>query len=102
GDRRLVAEEHPRPALAEGERLVVAPLRLAHHKKEEAAEEEEGQELDEHAQPVAELRRLLDLDVRGRDLLGRRTAVLEEVEDADAGLLPGGVLLAAALGRDGD
>ena len=40
GDDRLVAEEHARAALAEGHRLVVGALRLAHHEEEEAADDD--------------------------------------------------------------
>ena len=40
---RLVAEEHPGPALAEAHRLVVAALRLAEHEVQEHADEQDRQ-----------------------------------------------------------
>ena len=39
---RLVAEEHPGPALAEAHRLVVGALGLAHHEEEEAADQQDA------------------------------------------------------------
>ena len=43
GDGGLVAGEHARPALAEGERLIARPLRLTHQEDEEACQEQHGQ-----------------------------------------------------------
>ena len=40
GHRRLVAREHPRPALAEGEGLVAGALRLAQDEDEEAGQQD--------------------------------------------------------------
>ena len=39
----LVAEEHPRAALAEREGLVIRALRLAHHEEDEAADDQQWQ-----------------------------------------------------------
>ena len=50
---RLVAEEHPGPALAEREGLVIGPLGLAHHEEDEAADDEQGQQAgQEQADPA--------------------------------------------------
>ncbi len=46
-DDRLVAEEHPRPALAEAECLVIGPLRLSHHEEDEAADDQQWQDRGE-------------------------------------------------------
>ena len=43
-DDRLVAEEHPRAALAEAQGLVIRALGLAHHEEDEAADDEQRQE----------------------------------------------------------
>ena len=43
-DDGLVAEEHPRPALAEREGLVIGALGLAHHEEDEAADHEQRQQ----------------------------------------------------------
>jgi len=39
GDRRLVAHEHSRLALAKGQRLIVASLGLAHHEEQDRPKE---------------------------------------------------------------
>ena len=43
-DDRLVAEEHPRAALAEAEGLVIGALGLAHHEEDEPADDEQRQQ----------------------------------------------------------
>ena len=45
---RLVAEEHPRAALAEAQRLVVRALGLAHHEEDEAADDDQRQQARQH------------------------------------------------------
>ena len=74
---RLVAEEHPGPALAEAHRLVVGALGLAHHEEEEAADQHHRQDgADEQADPLPALGGLLareqDLAPLRRDAPGRR------------------------------
>src|SRR6266849_7412092 len=60
GDGRLVAHEHARAAFAEAEGLVIGALGLAHHEQQDGAEEDQRQQIDEDAQPVADLRRLFN------------------------------------------
>ena len=43
-DDRLVAEEHPRTALAERQGLVIGALGLSHHEEDEAADEQQRQQ----------------------------------------------------------
>ena len=63
-DDRLVAEEHPRAALAEAHRLVVGALGLAHHEEDEAADEEQRQQArQQEADPRVVGRRLPRVDL---------------------------------------
>ena len=95
GHGGLVGREHARAALAEAHRLGVGALRLAHHEEDQADEDQDRQELQQQAQPIAELARLLDLD---RDF-GRVDAVIaEDGEDAGAVFLAGGVDRLVGLG----
>ena len=64
-DHGLVAEEHPGAALAEGHRLVVGALGLAHHEEDEAADDEQREQA---RQQQADPRRV------GRLLLGVHVA----------------------------
>ena len=56
GDGGLVGGEHARAALAEAHGLGVGALRLAHHEEDQADEDQDRQELQQQADPVAELR----------------------------------------------
>ncbi len=47
-DDRLVAEEHPRPALAEAEGLVIGALGLSHHEEDEPADHDQWQDRGQH------------------------------------------------------
>ena len=53
GHGRLVAGEHPRPALAEGHGLVVGALRLAQDHQEQAADQQERQQRAQDGEPAA-------------------------------------------------
>ncbi len=59
GDRGVVAGEHARLALAEGERLVVAALSLAEDEVDEGDDDDGRQEDAQQAQPVPQIARLL-------------------------------------------
>ena len=55
----LVAEEHPGPALAEAEGLVIRALGLSHHEEDEPADDQDRQEAgDDQAEPAVVGRRL--------------------------------------------
>ena len=58
GDDGLVAEEHAGPALAEGQRLVVGALGLAHHEEDEAADHEQRQQARQQQAEPRRVRRL--------------------------------------------
>ena len=82
----LVAEEHPGPALAEAEGLVIRALGLAHHEEDEAADDEDRQQAGEDDAEPRGVGRLLGLEgsagrrrprpaasvMSGQDLLARR------------------------------
>ncbi len=82
-DDRLVAEEHPGPALAERERLVIRPLGLSHHEEDEAADDDQRQQ---PGQEQADPRRvgcgdgLVDVRLQGRRSLVF-AAAMHVVED---------------------
>jgi hypothetical protein len=84
----LVAEEHPGPALAEREGLVIRALGLPHHEVDEAADDHERQEPGQDEPDPGVVRRLLDgvvADIEGlAACLGGRLDVLEVV-GVDAG-----------------
>ena len=66
-DDGLVAEEHPGPALAEAEGLVIGALGLAHHEEDEAADDEQRQQPGEQEPEPRRVGRGLALeDVGGR------------------------------------
>ena len=57
GDDGLIAQEHPRAALAERDRLVVGALRLPQHEEEQRADEQHRQQRrQQQAQPLAAVR----------------------------------------------
>ncbi len=61
----LVAEEHPGAALAEGHRLVVGALGLAHHEEDEAADHEERQQARSASRPIHEVSAVCVLEYCG-------------------------------------
>ncbi len=85
GDRRLVAGEHARAALAERERLVVRALRLAHEEDEEADHQQERQQDGEDIQQPTPGRRALDVHLDGVE---RHVGVDEQFGDTIIGLQP--------------
>src|SRR3972149_6593809 len=97
GHGGLVGGEHAGAALAEAHRLRVRALRLAHHEQDEADEDEDGQELQQQPDPVAEGARLLDLD---GDLGDVDVVLAEDGKDAGAVLLARGVVRAAGVVAD--
>ena len=79
---RLVAEEHPGPALAEAQRLVIGALGLAHHEQDEPDDHDQRQEpRDEDPQPRSVGCRLGGVGVgRERDV-ARLGGVLHVLQD---------------------
>ena len=63
GDRWFLTGEHPRPAFAEGERLVVRSLRLSHQEDEKYRQEYEGQKAAQNGDPFSPGIWRLDLKV---------------------------------------
>ncbi len=86
GDGGLVCHEHPRPALAERERLVIRALGLAHHEEQQAAEEHQRQDVEQDLQPVAELRGLFEHDARVLELFRRHPVVPQLLGDRAVGV----------------
>ena len=87
-DDRLVAEEHPGPALAERERLVIGALGLAHHEEDEAADDEERQQAgQQQPEPGRVGLRLRLEDVGGQGHVAARRGLVHVLEDVgqDAG-----------------
>ena len=71
----LVAEEHPGPALAERQGLVIGPLGLAHHEEDEAADDEQRQQPGEQQPDPRRVGRRFGIEDRLRDTgLGRHPA----------------------------
>ena len=72
-DDRLVAQEHPRPALAEAEGLVIGALRLTEHEEEQSADQQHRQQRrDEDAQPLTAVRWSRTDERRGHRARGGR------------------------------
>src|SRR5579859_953760 len=106
----LVAHEHARPALAERERLIIAPLRLAHHKDQHPTDNEKRQKRGQDIQQIAERAGWFVFEDDNRlmlDTIGvgiRRVSdviVLENLRDEKV-IINSGVFLRAAMLRQGD
>ena len=91
GHDRLVAEEHPRSALAEAQSLVVGALGLAHEEDDEQNDDQDRQACRDQDQDPARVRRLLDLIAHRR----RDAAVLQPAVDR------GGFANQGRIGLDG-
>ncbi len=73
GHGRLITGEHPGPALAEGDGLVVRALSLAEHEQDQGGDHDDRKGIADQRDHHAPVARLLDLplDAGWRQLLGR-------------------------------
>ena len=77
----LVAEEHPGPALAEAQGLVIGALGLSHHEEDEPADDQDRQQPGDQDADPAVVRGGLGAERRDRDLAVVRGGGLHVVED---------------------